>query len=118
MAISRKKKEELVSAYVEQLNNSDAVIITDYRGLTVTEIQELRAEIRKAEGAFSVVKNTLAKRALAEAGLPAVDDLLIGPVGIGFCHQHVPGVVKGAALSLILAGILSLAFMGFAGLGG
>jgi large subunit ribosomal protein L10 len=94
LAISREKKEELISTYVEQLNNSDAVIITDYRGLTVTELQELRAEIRKAEGSFSVIKNTLAKRALADAGLPAIDDLLIGPVGMGFCHQNVPGVAK------------------------
>ena len=52
MAISRTKKEELIKGYVERLNESDAVIITDYRGLTVPEMQELRAEIRKAEGQF------------------------------------------------------------------
>ena len=94
MAISRAKKEELVSAYVERLNGSDAIIITDYRGLSVPDIQELRAEIRKAEGSFAVVKNTLARLALEEAGLPGIDDMLIGPVGIGFCHQNVTGVAK------------------------
>ncbi len=94
MAISRAKKEELVKEYVDHLNNSEAIIVTDYRGLTVTEMQELRAEIRKAEGGFVIVKNTLARRALEDAGLPVVDDLLTGPVGIGFCQQNVTGVAK------------------------
>lgn len=94
MAISREKKEQLVKGYVDRFNNSDAVIITDYRGLTVPQLQELRAEIRKAEGSFVVIKNTLARRALEEAGLPVDDDLLTGPIGIGFCHQNVPGVAK------------------------
>ncbi len=94
MPISRAKKEQLVQAYTEQLNSSEAVIITDYRGLKVTELQQLRAKIREAEGSFSVVKNTLARRALAEAGLPIADEMLIGPVGIGFCQHNVSGVVK------------------------
>lgn len=94
MAISRAKKEELVQGYVEQLQNSEAVIFTDYRGLGVSEMQELRAKIRQAEGGFAVVKNTLLKRAMEDAGLPIVDDLLIGPVGLGFCQQNVTGVAK------------------------
>ena len=49
MAISRKKKEQLVKGYVEQLSESSAIIITDYRGLTVPELQQLRAKIREAE---------------------------------------------------------------------
>ena len=94
MAITREKKEELVQEYIERLNSSEAVIITDYRGLTVPEMQELRAEIRKVEGSFSVVKNSLARLALQEAGLPVVDKMLIGPVGIGFCNQNMTGVAK------------------------
>lgn len=94
MAISREKKEKLVAQYVEELNGSDGIIITDYRGLSVPEIQTLRAKIREAEGSYTVVKNTLAQLALHEAGLPAIDNLLIGPVGIGFCGQNLPGVAK------------------------
>jgi large subunit ribosomal protein L10 len=94
MAISRKKKEELVQEYVDLLNSSEAVIFTNYSGLSVSEIQQLRAKIREAEGSFSVVKNTLARRALEEVGLPVADDILIGPIGIGFCHQNVTGVAK------------------------
>lgn len=94
MAISRVKKEELIEEYVKRLNDSEAIIITDYRGLTVPEMQELRAEIRKAEGSFAVVKNTLTRRALEEAGLPIADEMLFGPVGIGFCRQNITGVAK------------------------
>jgi large subunit ribosomal protein L10 len=94
LAITREKKEELVQEYTERLNGSEAVIITDYRGLTVPEIQALRAEIRKVEGGFSVVKNSLARLALQEAGLPVVDEMLIGPVGMGFCNQNITGVAK------------------------
>lgn len=94
MAISREKKEELVKGYVEQLNNSEAIIITGNNGLKVSEIEALRRKIREAEGAFSIVKNTLAKRAIEEANLPGVDELLTGPIGIGFCLNNASGVAK------------------------
>jgi large subunit ribosomal protein L10 len=97
LAISRAKKEELIQKYVEKLNSSEAVIITDYRGLHVGELEQLRAKIREAEGTFSVVKNTLVRRALIEAGLPVPDDMLVGPVGVGFCGSNIPGVAKAIA---------------------
>jgi large subunit ribosomal protein L10 len=94
LAISREKKEELVKDYLEQLNVSEAVIITSYRGLKVSQVEQLRRKIRDAEGGFAIVKNTLAERALKDAGLPVVEEMLIGPVGIGFCHKNVSGVAK------------------------
>jgi large subunit ribosomal protein L10 len=97
LAISREKKEQLVQKYVDRLNDSEAVILTDYRGLTVVELQELRGKIREAEGSFAVVKNTLAQRALTDAGLPVPEEMLFGPVGIGFCGNNIPGVAKAVA---------------------
>ncbi len=94
MAISRTKKEELIKDYLERLNASEAIIITSYRGLKVSEVEQLRKKIREAEGSFAVVKNTLAMRSLQEAGLPVANELLTGPVGIGFCHSNVSGVAK------------------------
>lgn len=94
MAISRDKKEVLVKEYLDQLNGSEAVIITSYSGLRVSQVEQLRRKIREAEGSFAVVKNTLAERALKEAGLPVVEEMLTGPVGIGFCHHNVSGVAK------------------------
>lgn len=97
MAISREKKEQLVQKYVDQLKESEAVILADYRGLTVGQLQELRGKIREAEGSFAVVKNTLAQRALTDAGLPVPEEMLFGPVGIGFCGNNIPGVAKAVA---------------------
>lgn len=94
MAISRDKKEVLVKEYLDQLNVSEAVIITSYSGLRVSQVEQLRRKIREAEGSFAIVKNTLAERALKEAGLPVVEEMLTGPVGIGFCHHNVSGVAK------------------------
>jgi large subunit ribosomal protein L10 len=94
LAISREKKEVLITDYAQRVGSSEAIIITNYRGLKVTQLQELRAKIREAEGGFAVVKNTLARRALEQAGLPAPDDLLTGPVAIGFCYHNIAGVAK------------------------
>jgi large subunit ribosomal protein L10 len=94
LAISRKKKEELVQGYVKLLNNSEAIIITGNNSMKVSELDALREKIREAEGKFSIVKNTLAKRAIEEAHLPGVDELLTGPVGIGFCCNNAGGVAK------------------------
>jgi large subunit ribosomal protein L10 len=94
LAISRDKKEGLIKEYLDQLNVSEAVIITSYRGLRVSQVEQLRRKIREAEGSFAIVKNTLVERALKEAGLPVVDEMLTGPVGIGFCHHNVSGVAK------------------------
>ena len=94
MAISRAKKEELVQQYTEKFKSSEAVIITDYRGLTVGDLQQLRAKIRDAEGSFAVVKNTLLQRALTDADLPVPEEMLVGPIGIGFCGENIPGVAK------------------------
>jgi large subunit ribosomal protein L10 len=94
LAISRDKKENLIAEYVQQLNDSEAVIFTSYRGLKVSDLQELRKRIREADGGFAVVKNTLAQRALTEVGLPIVDEMLTGPIGIGFCNNNITGVAK------------------------
>jgi large subunit ribosomal protein L10 len=94
LAITREKKEDIIDGYVEQLKDCEAVIITGYRGLKVSELQQLRARIREADGSFAVVKNTLARRALAEVGWPDLDEMLTGPVGIGFCGHNVAGVAK------------------------
>ncbi|MFQ5614147.1 MAG: 50S ribosomal protein L10 [Anaerolineae bacterium] len=94
MPISRAKKEELVQEYVDHLQRSQAIIITDFRGLTVNELHALRSKIREAQGGYKVVKNTLAIRALREAGLPVDEELLTGPIAFGFCYDEVPGVAK------------------------
>jgi len=94
LAITREKKEHLVAEYVESMSRSKAVFLTDYRGLTVSNIQALRAKVREAHGGYVVVKNTLARLALEKAGLPTPDDLMTGPVAISFVYGDVAAVAK------------------------
>ena len=94
MAISREKKEQLIADYVDMLSRSRAVFLTDYRGLTVSQIESLRAKVRGAGGGISIVKNTLAIRALQAAGMPIPEELLKGPTAMGFAYEEVPSVAK------------------------
>lgn len=94
MAISRKKKEQLVADYVDKLSRSNAIFLTDYRGLSVADMESLRAKIREAGGGYSIVKNTLAANALEAASLPVPEDMLTGPTAIGFAYEEVPAVAK------------------------
>lgn len=80
----RNEKERIVAELVERLRASDTLIVADYRGLTMTEMDEVRTKLLEQGASFSVVKNTLTKRAAEEAGVPALVDLLDGPSAIAF----------------------------------
>ena len=94
MAISREKKEELLSWYTDLFSRSSVAILTDYRGLTMGDITQLRNRLREILGEYHVTKNRLVKLALQEAGLPVPEDLLEGPTATGFCFEEVPAVAK------------------------
>ena len=94
MAISKRKKEELVAEYTELLNQSNAVFLTEYTGLDVKQMQDLRSEVRKAEGSYRVTKNTLLLLALERSGKPIPADLLTGQLATGFALQEVPALAK------------------------
>ncbi len=94
MAISKEQKVEMVADYVDKMSRSQAVILTDYRGLTMAHMMELRQNLREVDGAFQVVKNTLFKRALEETGVPIPADQLQGPVAVGYCLGEAPPVAK------------------------
>ena len=68
MAISKQKKEELVAQYKDLIEQSDALILTEYKGMAVKDMQDLRSKVREADGALYVTKNTLLKLALEETG--------------------------------------------------
>lgn len=71
----------------ERLRASDTLIVADYRGLTMTEIDGVRTELLKHGARFTVVKNTLTKRAAEEAGVKELIDLLDGPTAIAFVQD-------------------------------
>ena len=82
--MQRKDKEQLVAELAERLRASDTLILADYRGLSVGELDDVRTQILAHGARFSVVKNTLTKRAAEEAGLETLTALLDGPTAIAF----------------------------------
>jgi large subunit ribosomal protein L10 len=84
----------MVADYVDKMGRSEALILTDYRGLSVAQVTDLRRRLRESEGVFQVVKNTLFQRALEEAGLPVSADYLDGPLAVGYCLGDAPPVAK------------------------
>jgi large subunit ribosomal protein L10 len=80
----RKDKERVVADLVERLRGSDTLIVADYRGLSVSELDDVRTKLLEHGASFSVVKNTLTKRAASEAGLEMLTALLDGPTAIAF----------------------------------
>jgi large subunit ribosomal protein L10 len=80
------QKIERVSELKERIEGSVALLLTEYRGLTVAEISELRRSLRGADTSFAVIKNTLMARAAADAGIEDLAALLSGPSAIAFVH--------------------------------
>ena len=91
----KRDKERVVADLVERLRTSDTLIVADYRGLTMPEIDGVRTEVLKHGARFTVVKNTLTKRAAEEADVPELVELLDGPTAIAFVGDgDMVGVAK------------------------
>jgi len=91
----KREQERVVADLVERLRASDTLIVADYRGLTMPQIDGVRTEVLKHGARFTVVKNTLTKRAAEEAGVPELVELLDGPTAIAFVGDgDMVGVAK------------------------
>jgi large subunit ribosomal protein L10 len=80
----RQDKERIVRELVDRLKNSETLLVADYRGLTMSEIDELRTKLLESGARFSVVKNTLTRLAAEEAGVKELLELIDGPTAIAF----------------------------------
>ena len=80
----RQDKERIVSELAERLKNSQNLLVADYRGLTMPEIDELRSKLLETGARFSVVKNTLTRLAAEQAGIKELLELIDGPTAIAF----------------------------------
>ena len=94
MSTVRSEKESVVAEVKTKIGESDAVIVTEYRGLSVTALANLRRELRKAGCEYRVYKNTLARFAAREAGIEGLDTLLVGPTALAFVKGDVAAVAK------------------------
>jgi large subunit ribosomal protein L10 len=87
-------KVEKVRELKERIQNAEGLFVADFRGLTVTESTELRRNLRDSGARFSVVKNTLMKRAAGEAGLAELERLLEGPTAVAFVDEDPVAAAK------------------------
>src|SRR3954453_13843383 len=90
----RPEKVAVVDEVRERLASSSGVLLTEYRGLKVGELADLRRALRSAGGDYKVYKNTLVRFAVRELGLEGVEDLLVGPTALAFVDGDAAAVAK------------------------
>jgi large subunit ribosomal protein L10 len=89
-----KAKAQTIDELTVLLENAKLVILTDYRGLNVADLQGLRRTLRPIEGEFRIAKNTLTRLAAANAGIDGLDPVLEGPLAIGVANGDIVGFAK------------------------
>jgi large subunit ribosomal protein L10 len=92
--MARADRQAAVAEIVDSFNGAAGAVLTEYRGLTVKQLQDLRRSLG-ANANYAVVKNTLAKIAATEVGIEGFDDLLTGPTAIAFIQGDVVEAAKG-----------------------
>jgi large subunit ribosomal protein L10 len=92
--MARPDKAAAVAELSEEFRSSNAAVLTEYRGLTVKQLQELRRALG-TETTYAIVKNTLTKIAAKDAGIDGLDELLVGPSAIAFVRGDVVEAAKG-----------------------
>lgn len=88
------EKQQMVDDITAKLRESATTIVTDYRGLNVTQVTELRRKLREAGIEFRVLKNTLIRRATASAELTELDEALTGPTAVAFSKEDAVSPAK------------------------
>lgn len=92
--MARPDKVAAVTAVRDRIQGASATMLTEYRGLTVGQLAQLRRELRKAGAEYRVVKNTLTKIAVRDAGYDVPDELLTGPTAVTFCGDDPVAAAK------------------------
>ncbi|GAB4579995.1 MAG: 50S ribosomal protein L10 [Anaerolineales bacterium] len=94
MAVSKQRKEEILENYKAWLDKSKAIILTEYTGLSVKDLDQLRQKMRENGGEYHIVKNTLGKKIVQAAGFPVDEKMFTGSTGIGFAFEDAAGLAK------------------------
>lgn len=79
--ILNQKKEE-VSKLAAEMKEARIILLTDYRGINVTDVTNLRTDLRNVNAKYTVIKNNITRRALAECGIEGLEDKLVGPTAV------------------------------------
>ena len=94
MAISKERKEEVLTTYADWMKRSQAVILVEYTGVKMKDLDNIRNKIRESGGEFHVVKNTLARRAFADSGIKIPEDLLEKSTAVSFAFTDPASTAK------------------------
>jgi large subunit ribosomal protein L10 len=94
LPVSKQKKEELVAEYRRLLERSRGLVLTEYAGISVKELEGLRRRVGESGGEFHVVKNRLLRLATEQAGVELPPGVLSGSTAVGFALEEVPPVAK------------------------
>ena len=76
------QKEKEVEELAEKIKSAKIVLLTDYRGISVEQVTNLRADLRKSNSEYKVIKNNITRRALAKCEYEGLEDLLVGPTAV------------------------------------
>src|SRR3984957_7185533 len=82
--MNREQKTAVVDEIAEQIGSAEAIFAVDYRGISVSQVADLRTKLRDADARFRVVKNSLSERAADRAGMETLKPMLIGPTALTF----------------------------------
>lgn len=119
MPKTRVQKEETVVQVTEKLNRAKSVVLTDYKGLNMSQLSQLRQELRSQGAEFTVIKNTLLNLAFKQTGFkPASSEVLQGPTAVMFAYEDeispiksLVKLLKGAGIGQVKAGFWDKGFL-------
>lgn len=94
MAVTKERKQEVLATYEEWLKKSQAVILVEYTGAKMKDLDGIRAKIRESGGEFHVLKNTLARRAFSANGMDISGDLLVKSTAVSFAFTDPASTAK------------------------
>src|SRR5918994_7715353 len=93
MAVTRATKVEELADLETAFKGTDSAVVVDYKGIKVSEVTELRRQVRAAKGQYKVVKNTLARRALKGTSFESLGEHLVGATAVAYSEDPV-GLAK------------------------
>ena len=94
MAVSKERKEEVLATYAEWLKKSEAVILVEYTGVKMKDLDNIRAKVRETGSEFHILKNTLARRAFAENGMSLPPEYLVNSTAVSFAFSDPASTAK------------------------
>jgi len=94
LAVSKERKEEMLATYADWLKKSEAVILVEYTGVRMKDLDNIRTKIREVGGEFHVLKNTLARRAFADNGMNFPEDFLVKSTAVSFAFSDPASTAK------------------------